>query len=303
MVAKFKRIVTWLTINSRYVFNLIRFNKNRLDTGLTCIIFSRDRAMQLDALLRSIELYSLSSFNVIIQYSCSYIHRNSYEKLKKNYIKYEFIEESSFMNTLQSIVQSIQTSCLFFLVDDQVFIRPFNIMEILQKMKKNTFFSLRLGRCIIDFGIYHERLYPIYKVLEGDFLIWKWRENIYQKDWGYQFSVDGTVYRTLDIIRAMMAITFKAPNSFEDNMNKVCFFRKDNVGISYFNPVVINLIINASRHEKAYEHFESGEYTTDDMLKLWERGFSLSLDKIASIPFSATHYIVDDIRTILCEPK
>ena len=303
MKDRLKRLRNRFIINSRYLVNVIRYKNISFDEGVICVIFSRDRALQLEALLRSIETYSLTSFDIIIQYSCSDVHRDSYQELRNRYLQYHFVEEHSFAATLKETIKKIRKRYMFFLVDDQVFIRPFNLNDIIHKMRKKIFFSMRLGACITDFGIYHERLFPKYEKLQEDYLMWKWRENLYQKDWGYQFSVDGTVYRTLDVVRATMSISFKAPNSFEDNMNKVCFFRSDNVGMSYLNPVVINLIINASRQEKAYEHFESGEYTTDDMLKLWERGKSLSVKKIASIPFSSTHYIVDDIGNILCESE
>lgn len=275
MKDRLKRLATWTIINSRYLLNIIRYKNNCFDEGVICVIFSRDRALQLEALLRSIEAYSMSFFDIIIQYSSSDLHRDSYQILRNKYLKYYFIEEKSFVTSLKETIKKIRKRYIFFLVDDQVFIRPFNVKDIIHNMRKKTFFSMRLGTCITDFGIYHERLCPKYEKFRGDYLTWKWRENLYQKDWGYQFSVDGTVYRTIDVVRAMMSITFKAPNSFEDNMNKVCFFRSDNVGISYLMPVVINLIINASRQEKAYEHFESGEYTTDDMLKLWEQGESV----------------------------
>jgi len=251
-------------------------------------------------LLRSIENFQKTQFDIIIQYSCSSVHRDSYEKLKEKYQNEHcnFIEEERFSSTLISILKSIKTQFLFFLVDDQVVVRSFDINEIVSVMDRKLFFSLRLGKSITNFGIYDMKLNPNYEI-KNNFLEWRWVKNKDQKDWGYQFSVDGTVYRTVDVLRASMAIPFKAPNSYEDNMNSVCLFRGDNRGMSYHEAIVINLIINASRQEKDYEQFESGEYSTDDMLDLWNKGCRLSIEKIASINFSSTHYIVKDINSII----
>lgn len=299
---KGRRIFFLLSVNLKFVWNTMRYSSNRyFQQGTTCIIFSRDRALQLEALIRSIETYSKSSFKVIIQYSCSSNHRKSYNDLIEQFKlnkRYTFIEEQSFSSELKDVIKSIKTQYVFFLVDDQVFVRPFDLEEVVKIMTNKSFFSLRLGLSITDFGIFERELEPKYAI-NGKFLEWSWKLNKDQKDWGYQFSVDGTVYKSIDVLRGAMSIPFKAPNSFEDNMNSVCMFRSDNKGISYLQPVVINLIVNASRQEKEYEHFESGEYSTDDMLKLWCSGIRFSLEKISSIVFSSTHYIIRDINSII----
>ena len=299
---RLSRAVFLLRVNLKYVVNKLRYkHHNYSSNSITCIVFSRNRALQLDALLRSIEKYSESPFDVYIQYSCSLNHCQSYENIISRYgntSKYKFVREESFPVSLLDLIKSIKTQYLFFLVDDQVFVKPFDMSKIISIMKDNTFFSLRLGRSITDFGIFERKLLPKFST-QSDYLEWSWKQNKDQKDWGYQFSVDGTVYRTLDVLRASMSIPFKAPNSFEDNMNSVCLYRGDNIGMSYHEPVVINLIINASRQEKEYEHFESGEYSTDDMLELWNAGKRFSLEKVSSIVFHSTHYILKDINTII----
>ena len=299
---KLSRAFFLLRINLKYVLNILRYkHHNDALNGITCIVFSRNRALQLDALLRSIEEYNESPFDVYIQYSCSLNHKQSYESLISKYgnaTRYTFVREESFPVSLLDLIGKVKTQFLFFLVDDQVFVKPFNMEQIISVMKDNTFFSLRLGKSITDFGIFERKLIPKYNTLP-DYLEWSWKQNKDQKDWGYQFSVDGTVYRTLDVWRASKSIPFKAPNSYEDNMNSVCYFRGDNIGMSYHEPVVINLIINASRQEKAYEHFESGEYSTDDMLKLWNAGKRFSLEKVSSLVFCSTHYVVKDINNII----
>ena len=291
-----------LRVNFKYVlYKWFYRDHNYSPNKITCVVFSRDRALQLEALLRSIEKYSESIFDVYIQYSCSFNHCKSYNELVNRYINnrnFKFVRENSFPISLLGLLKTINTQFMFFLVDDQVFVKPFNMDKVMSNMKSNTFFSLRLGKTITDFGIFERKLMPKYNI-QPDYLEWSWKQNKDQKDWGYQFSVDGTVYRTLDVLRSASSIPFKAPNSFEDNMNSVLLFRGNNMGMSYHEPVIINLIINASRQEKAYENFESGEYSTDDMLELWNAGKRFSVDKVSLLSFSSTHYVVKDINCII----
>ena len=65
---KLKRLVI---IQVLYLLNCCIYRKSRFtENSVTCIIFSRDRAMQLETLLNSIERYALKnltlSFNIVI---------------------------------------------------------------------------------------------------------------------------------------------------------------------------------------------------------------------------------------------
>lgn len=288
------------TIQLRYVLNCILYRKQNKNANVSCIIFSRNRAFQLDALLESLQLYSHSKIQYIVQYSCSENHAQSYQELINRYLGQDicFIKESDFRNTLINIIRTVKTKYLFFLVDDQVFIKSFKIEDLTGKIQKHTFASLRLGKNITNWGIKDVKLSPQY-IEKDNTLEWKWLLNKNQHDWGYQFSVDGTIYLTIDILRCIKSIPFKAPNSFEANMNSVILFKRNNFGISFLTPVVVNLIINASRIEDNYNDCVSGEYSTEDLLDLWNKGKKLDVKKISSMKFSSTHHIINNIDSII----
>lgn len=295
---KFDHFFRLSRIQLSYFLNCVLCRNNYKNANISCIIFSRDRALQLNALLESIEQYSKSEIQFIIQYSCSENHSLSYQELINKYRNYCFIKESDFRDTLINIISTVQTNYLFFLVDDQVFINTFRIEDLTNKMQKNTFASLRLGKNISNWGIKDVELTPVY-FEKGNILEWKWLLNKKQHDWGYQFSVDGTIYRTIDILRCVKSIPFKAPNSFEANMNSVILYKRNNYGISFHTPVVVNLIINASRKEDDYNDCVSGEYSTEDLLDLWNKGKKLDVHKISTMSFSSTHHIINNINSIL----
>ena len=56
---KLSRAFFLLSVNLKYVVNKLRYKHHDYSfNSITCIVFSRNRALQLDALLRSIEKYS-----------------------------------------------------------------------------------------------------------------------------------------------------------------------------------------------------------------------------------------------------
>ena len=196
-------------------------------------------------------------------------------------------------------MKNIKSQYMFYLVDDQVFIRDFDVEEALTQVNKHYFFSMRMGKNIINYGIKDIPLKPNYKEC-GKFIKWSFKDNKGVHTWGYQFSVDAHIYRTIDVLRCTMSIPFKAPNTYEANMNSVFFFKTRAKGCTAFSmPVVVNLILNASRHEYGYEDCESGEYNTDNLLNLFNSGHEFDLEKIAIIKYKSAHHIINDINCIL----
>ena len=295
IAAKMKRL---LLIQIKYLWHSIRISGRNYTKGVTCIIFSRDRAMQLDFLLASMKKFSKTYFPVVVQYSCSESHTPSYDELIRKYPEVNFVKETTVRETLIKLLRGLRTEYMFYLVDDQVFISEFDIQELLGKLKNGVFASMRLGETITNWGIKDVAIRGNYRE-DGDFLHWRWNDNKANHDWGYQFSVDGTIYRTVDILRCSLSIPFKAPNSYEANMNSVMLFKSNNRGVSFKRPVVVNLIINASRQEKGYENCEAGEYTADDLLKLYQSGKTFDFDKVAAIPYCSSHHIINDINSVL----
>lgn len=295
----FSNIKRLLGIQFRYFVNCFKYGNSRVkDDSVTGIIFSRDRAMQLEALLLSIQRFSQSTFPIIVQYSCSDRHRQSYLKLIKLFPSVTFVEEDTVNATLKRILLGLTDRYMFYLVDDQVFIRPFDVQEAIPFVNRRHFFSMRLGETILNWGIRDVPIHAKY-VKENSFNHWTYKENSNVFDYRYKFSVDGHIYRTIDVLRCTMSIPFRAPNSYEANMNSVILFKTAEGCSSFEKPVVVNLIINASRQETGYEQCEAGEYTADDLLYLYEQGRRFDIERISAIQFNSAHSVVKSINTIL----
>ena len=122
-------------------------------TGLIkSVIFSKDRAMQLDATIRSFLLNCKDPHFVnlsVIYKASNTCHKETYNKLIKEYELVEFIEEEDFRKQLLSNL--VSSRYVLFLVDDNIFVRDFHLSEIteaLPKIPDALGFSLRLGKNI-----------------------------------------------------------------------------------------------------------------------------------------------------------
>ncbi len=122
------------------------------------IVFSRDRAMQLDATLRSFHLHCQdpkASRLYVIYTTTNTRHAQQYLHLSQEYAAYgyiHFIEETDFhedvMQLLASHRASRQAGYILFLVDDNLFVRDFSLREIQETLAAHpeaAAFSLRLG--------------------------------------------------------------------------------------------------------------------------------------------------------------
>ena len=193
---------------------------------LSIIIFSKDRALQLDSLLRSIKdnfKISFEAINILFNTSDN-IFANGYKILMgRNYFNnIHWIKEKYFRDDIIEIINGLSDdSKVMFIVDDDIVFRPFKEKYLLGYLtNKHLFISLRLSRK------YTSNRPPKF-INESRYLEWKWYTLNNKKKkynhWHYPFSVDGNIFNTIDIKVIITGIDFKAPNSFEGAMdsNKV----------------------------------------------------------------------------------
>lgn len=191
-----------------------------MSNKLHTIIFSKDRALQLDSLLRSIkDNYSELPSSLTVLYSVS---NEKFDKAYKILQDKEFIpgitwcREISFSNDMRTIINSLDpSSYIQFLVDDDIIFRPFDI-DILSKFTTQYLtLSLRVDKSYLRFPN------PSFQI-DKEYLKWNWYPLFKKRTgnfWYYPFSVDGNIFHTADIQKMLTYIQFKAPNSFEGEMS------------------------------------------------------------------------------------
>jgi hypothetical protein len=194
---------------------------NSNPNSINVIIFSKDRAMQLDALLQTIKKYTpFVDLNVIYTYSSEEFYKG-YETLKKDYPNVNFQKESIFKNDILNILNGAASKYMCFFSDDDLFFGkmkfPINLSGSgsFELPDDVMCFSSRLGEnCVYCFNFNKKQQYK--GEIVGDYLSWNWTEG--EWDFGYPMSIDGHIFRTGDIKNLLSSIEFKDPFQLENNL-------------------------------------------------------------------------------------
>lgn len=235
------------------------------DKSLEIIVFSKDRPIQLYALIESYLYYSKVKSPITIIYKCSHEgFTKAYHEIEKRFSDIRFIEEDNFRDVLIKTIEQLKASRLLFLVDDIIFTREFNTSSFNQYNLKKTVPSLRLGKNIVysytrQKNILQPKLKP-----NGLHIEWNWiKRNSY---WSYPLSVDGHIFDKNEMLFMLKRIEFKAPNSLEESLqffSKALFRRK---GVSYEKSVLVNVPWNLVQTEIVNLH---ENVSTEELLKHW----------------------------------
>jgi|WetSurMetagenome_2_1015567.scaffolds.fasta_scaffold00150_32 hypothetical protein len=186
-------------------------------TVLSIVVFSKDRACQLDSLLRSLRDHlRCGGFSVSVLYKPSGAEfEKGYARCREREILpgVEWREERSFRDDVIAIVKSSpHGGRVMFLVDDDVLFRPFDPAPIFAAMTpRHLFMSLRCGRGRGDRDPRFLRSEP--------YLEWWWYGASSRGCWRYPFSVDGNVFQRDFLLSLTEKISFCGPNSFESALH------------------------------------------------------------------------------------
>lgn len=188
---------------------------------MNIVIYSKDRACQLDALLRSLKknFKEYSDSNVSVIYATSHVsHDLAYDELFRFHPEVRSVwedprEESSFKLCTLNALDSKQAFTMF-LVDDILFKHPFSetddqLVRLIMD-KKVLCTSLRLDKNISHCYATNSSQ----KVPQEE--TWNWR--LAEGDWGYPMSLDGNVYKTSVISKIVRSLKFDHPNVMEGVM-------------------------------------------------------------------------------------
>jgi hypothetical protein len=168
---------------------------------MNIIIFSKNRAAQLDLLLQGLTLPAT------ILYTYDPEFEAGYKKLIKMYPEFDFVKEINFKGQL---IKLIKDEHILFLVDDDFVVEPFNVnCKEFKQLKKN-----KLILCL------SLRLAPTFNEVPPFFPDNTWRWKNHHHSWGYPMSVSSTIFRSKDILPIIIEHDFRNPNELEIVLRK-----------------------------------------------------------------------------------
>jgi hypothetical protein len=219
---------------------------------INTIIFSFNRAIQLDLLLRSIVIHDEKKMlSVTVLYACSgQKYEQGYDVLKERFPQVQFIREEkfaprfvlpffpmywhnyfwwikykhtrtvsgNFRKQLISLIADSEKEYVMFLTDDSMFYKSITILQpVLADIRKRPLqhsFSLRHGNNIMG-GNFSYR---------NALLNWNVFGRHDHPEWSHPFSVDGHIYSKRFILKAFRKVWFKNPNTLECNI--ACYVKE-----------------------------------------------------------------------------
>jgi hypothetical protein len=261
--------------------------------GFVWVILSKDRALQLDALLRSMERYIRQSAPIYIYYVATDLsHRAAYFEVLKRHSRVisGVVVDIGFRNGLTYLLSGIGGDRISFLVDDQVFVSDVDLKRALIFDPHQVVYSFRLGLRITEcqpMGNVEVPLPPFYNIAPPGYLAWRWAEGV--GDWACKPSLDGNVFLRSQVLEVLRGRTFNGPQTFEIALANPLLTAE--FGVSELIPSVVNLAINRVSSEQIL--YPSGGQHADVLLGHWVDGFQLDIEAISVQQFSACHAIVD----------
>ncbi len=244
---------------------------------MTTIVFSKDRALQLEAFLRSYQEHVTPMNEVQVLYADSSLrHHEAYRQVFDRFSwAVPHFQGDRFKYELLELIPD-RGNVVFF-VDDQVFIRSWRVEEL-------PFLSLRLGLHLTHcYPTNKEQLVPSLQSF-GNHLWWLWSQG--DGDWGYPLSIDGHVFEA-NVIRTMICeVDFRSPNTLEFQLQRFVSYFSLLSGLCYRNAKVVN--IPWTRVQTDWEN-RSMNLSADDMLAHWEAGRRIDLRGIYGVLNESCH--------------
>ncbi len=229
---------------------------SRIPVIIKVLIFSKDRAMQLEAVLRSFFLhchdYQLGKITVLFTTS-SVQHADQYAELQREYQKYPnlvFVRQGNFrQDVINDLIKGSglterlyrraakwnhwigmllgmlippepPAGELLFLVDDNLFVRDFLLTDCIDLLEHHPDIlgvSLRLGRNTgFCYPFSRVQSLPVFDHAENGILVYRWVGA--DLDFSYPLEVSSSIYRLTELARLLIGLPFQNPNELEEQM-------------------------------------------------------------------------------------
>jgi hypothetical protein len=260
----------------RAVRELATLEDNQLHDGLTGIVFSKDRALQLHALLHSCaELAQHIPALHIIYRASSPAHAQSYLEAQEEIVRFlpqvQFTEESQkFKPVLLGVLSQIKTRQVFFLVDDIVFIKPIDFDVCVGINPQQEVLSLRLSPHLRRSYTAHMSQMPAAlrpSAHHTELLRFSWFEQ--GNEWSYPWSVDGHILPTAEVKVMTRLGDFNAPNTYEGMLTTFNGLCAERGGLCFEESKILNIPFNRVQTEV---HNLSGDVSPEFLLTQWQQG-------------------------------
>lgn len=193
---------------------------------INIVIWSKDRAAQLDLTLQTLKKYFVEwkgqSVSIICKYSNDF-YKQGYAKVKALHPEFNFIEESNFRTDTLNAIFNTKKEYVAFLVDDDIFIDTLTLESPeFKEFDNNPLIATLSCRMAPYIDFCYTQNKPAKKPVLNEKRIWDWHSDC-SGDWNYPWSVAAFhIFRKMDLV-PLQNMNFRATNSFEGTFCNIPF--------------------------------------------------------------------------------
>jgi len=260
---------------------------------IAAIVFSRDRAAQLDLLLDSLQRNApglLDPIDVLWQ-ATGEPYERGYGRCAAAHPEARFLRETAFATQVATLVEG--GGALTFFTDDSVLFKPLTTRprrpeSWLSTNEELVCFSLRLGsNCDSCYSLARPQLLPAFTFLDSETLAWEWQEA--DGDFGYPGSLDGHVFRRETILELISAGGYSNPNTLEELLaTRIAADARGSIG-SYRESHLVGVPVNRVNQTHPNRFGERWPYGLSVLNERYLAGGRLDPAPLEGEPITAAH--------------
>jgi len=276
-------------------------NKKRTMDRVLVLVFSKDRPLQLHGCLTSLFHHLRHPPEQTVHVSvltrgCS----KEYVQVRKAFGTVTFVEEHDFHKDVRRLLSNPFYHFVSFVVDDTVFVRPFDLGEItraLHQYKKALGFSLRLGSNT-TFCYMLQQHHRCHLLTESDtesdtVRRWDWTKST--GDFAYPVELSSSVYRWSDVHLLLSRISaFVNPSTLESALD--AFIQRAQHPkvelLSFPTSVAFSIPMNLTQTSWQNRHSGLPAYSMRALLKRFQNGQRMDVKQLYGYIPESCHEVV-----------
>lgn len=283
----------WLAVAGALSQRIAARRPRRPRQDIQVVVFSKDRAAQLDLLLRSWARHGVGAPRVdVLWHSTSDRHERAYREVFERHraVVARRTQQTHFRADLLRMLRLGAASRVMFLVDDLVLRARFDFAWLDGVDPLRAVASLRLGPEVNYCQTQARPIQPppLRPAFDG-WLQFNWCEA--WGDWAMPLSLDGNLFHRGEMCAILSRVPFKAPNSLEHALGPYRFLFRRRRGLCRPAPALLNLALNRVQSEEF--DFPHGEVDAEQLLRQWEEGLELDLSAVESLDAKSCHVVVE----------
>ena len=261
------------------------------DKSTTIVVYSKDRPLQLYALLESLYAHVTGTYEVVIIYAISNtVYETGYMNVRTIFSQAVWLKQRSTSEFKQMTLDALykrRGAYVLFGVDDIIVKDNVSIndcIELLELTGAHGFY-LRLGTHITH--CYSMRMRtgtpPLMEIRPG---VFAWQFGAGRGDWKHANTLDMTLYRKRDIKSALESLEYYLPNELEAWWEG--YINGAQVGLCYESTKIVNVPLNlVQAYARGNRHM--GYMAADRLLEIFLKGFKMDTKALFKIKNQAPH--------------